>query len=358
MKQGKISYAFPGGNTTKGFHSFYKDGLKNFERVFILKGGPGCGKSTLMRRIGSAMADRGYDIEFWICSSDNDSLDGILIPALSIAIIDGTAPHTMDPRYPGAVESIVNLGDNWDEEILLAEKEQILNLTNDISAKFGLAYEKLAQMGSLRREQAKIAVSELDESLLPREIEKILTEIYQKDDDKSNRLFSSAVTPQGLIRQAHNLSKSYPRRYIITGGPGGGKERIFAAAVEAAKEGGHESKIFFAGFDSAEVELLLLPEQGAALIAEEAIDKKDISDADIIINPPSSHEKTDKQKELKEQASLLLDEAIAKIGEAKALHDKLEAIYIKAMDFEAVDFAASRLFNKILTLAAKKEGQR
>ena len=84
---------FPGANTSWGFHSFYEENLADIEHVFVIKAGPGCGKSTLIRKIANAMVDRGHDVELWQCSSDNDSLDGVYIPDLSIAIVDGTAPQ-------------------------------------------------------------------------------------------------------------------------------------------------------------------------------------------------------------------------------------------------------------------------
>ena len=90
---GSIKRIFPGGNTAQGFYSFYESVLQGMDRIFIIKGGPGTGKSSLMRRIGLAMADRGYNVEFLCCSSDNDSLDGIIISELKLAMVDGTAPH-------------------------------------------------------------------------------------------------------------------------------------------------------------------------------------------------------------------------------------------------------------------------
>ena len=91
---GSVRYVFPGGNTAFGFYSFYDDIIKNaFTKLFILKGGPGVGKSTLIKRIGSHLLQQGYDIEYHCCSSDKNSFDGLLVPALGIAIVDGTAPH-------------------------------------------------------------------------------------------------------------------------------------------------------------------------------------------------------------------------------------------------------------------------
>ena len=38
------------------------------------------------------MLNRGYDVEFHHCSSDASSIDGVVIPALKIALVDGTTP--------------------------------------------------------------------------------------------------------------------------------------------------------------------------------------------------------------------------------------------------------------------------
>lgn len=96
MPKGKLKKVFPGGNTSQGFYSFYDYIIDQQEanRIFVIKGGPGVGKSTFMRKIGEAMLERGYDVEFHCCSSDNDSLDGIVIPAIKVALLDGTAPQS------------------------------------------------------------------------------------------------------------------------------------------------------------------------------------------------------------------------------------------------------------------------
>ena len=86
---------FLGANSPTGFYSLY-DQLIDPDRartVYILKGGPGCGKSSLMRRVGAAMAQRGLEVTYILCSGDPDSLDGVVIPALGAALVDGTAPH-------------------------------------------------------------------------------------------------------------------------------------------------------------------------------------------------------------------------------------------------------------------------
>ncbi len=93
-QKGNIKKVFPGGNTSKGFHSFYDQIIPvDAERIFVLKGGPGVGKSSFMRTIGEEFVNLGYDIELLYCSSDNRSLDGLVIKKANVALIDGTAPQ-------------------------------------------------------------------------------------------------------------------------------------------------------------------------------------------------------------------------------------------------------------------------
>lgn len=93
-RKGRIRRVFPGGNTPHGFHSFY-DYITppDSNKIFVLKGGPGVGKSTFMRKIAEELVERGYDAELLHCSSDNGSLDGARFPALGVTMVDGTAPQ-------------------------------------------------------------------------------------------------------------------------------------------------------------------------------------------------------------------------------------------------------------------------
>ena len=71
---------FAAANTYKGFISYFKDVFdsKKYDRIYVLKGGPGTGKSTLMKRILSNVSARGGEVTEILCSSDPNSLDGIV----------------------------------------------------------------------------------------------------------------------------------------------------------------------------------------------------------------------------------------------------------------------------------------
>lgn len=86
---------FLGANSPSGFYSLYDQliDLETARSVYLLKGGPGCGKSSLMRRVARHAEAAGCAVEYIICSGDPDSLDAIVIPELSAALVDATAPH-------------------------------------------------------------------------------------------------------------------------------------------------------------------------------------------------------------------------------------------------------------------------
>jgi len=93
---------FAGSNTSGGFRSFY-DHLIGQEatRTIVLKGGRGVGKSTLMKYIAEHMANLDHDVELFHCSSDPSSLDGVVMPGIAVALMDGTAPPRSRPAFSG-----------------------------------------------------------------------------------------------------------------------------------------------------------------------------------------------------------------------------------------------------------------
>lgn len=94
---------FLGSNSAGGFFSLYDQliDLEQAQRVYILKGGPGCGKSTLMRMVGKELEGAGVRGEYILCSGDPDSLDGVVFPELGVALVDGTAPQGSGPKSTG-----------------------------------------------------------------------------------------------------------------------------------------------------------------------------------------------------------------------------------------------------------------
>ncbi len=116
---------FAGVNTDKGFCGYLEEYFKNARRLYIIKGTPGSGKSTLMKKLAADCEERGFSVQRILCSSDPHSLDGIYLPEKKRGIADGTAPHVLEPNCPLAREIIFDTGRFIDIKKL--DTEGILN---------------------------------------------------------------------------------------------------------------------------------------------------------------------------------------------------------------------------------------
>lgn len=103
MENGKyLVDFFLGANTPQGFVSRFDQLADPAEgwRKFIIKGGPGTGKSGMMKRLAAELSSRTNRLELIHCSSDVGSLDAVIAADLKASIADGTAPHGVGAIAP------------------------------------------------------------------------------------------------------------------------------------------------------------------------------------------------------------------------------------------------------------------
>lgn len=147
---------FAAGNTTNGFISYYNDIFDNLDSVYIIKGGSGTGKSRMMKELGEAGKEKNKNIEYFYCSFDPSSLDGIIIDS-KIAVIDGTAPHIHEPKVPGAKDNLIDVGQFWNCDMLYGNKKAISELGNEKRFCFEMAYIYLESAGKIIESSRKIS---------------------------------------------------------------------------------------------------------------------------------------------------------------------------------------------------------
>ena len=240
MSQGKIRHLFPGGNTSLGFFSYYSNIISQEEanRIFVIKGGPGVGKSTFMKRISEKMLEKGYDVEYLHCSSDNNSLDGIKVPALQIAFIDGTSPHIVDPKSPGAVDEILNFGDFWNEDGIRSHKDEIIKTNKEISYIFSRAYKYIKAAATVYEASGAIYAEATDSSKTNQLTARLLSFLFDEtaspsEDGKQRSLFASALTPNGYCNYLDSVLTT-EKVYEFKGGIGTGEDKILEKIRAAA----------------------------------------------------------------------------------------------------------------------------
>ena len=149
---------FPGAMGPEGFISCFDHLIDEtkLKRMLILKGGPGVGKSTFMRRIHAALCAEGEESTLYYCSGDPASLDAVALPGRGVLILDGTAPHIIDPIIPGARDSLSNLGAHLDEAAMRPRLEHIRACMADHAACTRRARACLRAASALARDSAAV----------------------------------------------------------------------------------------------------------------------------------------------------------------------------------------------------------
>lgn len=365
MSNAHIKRMFPGAVTSQGFYSFYHYMIQQntANRIFVLKGGPGVGKSTFMKKIANTILERGYDIEYHCCSSDNSSIDGVVIPDLRIAILDGTTPHIVDPKNPGAVDEIVNLGEYWDEAILKKSKKEIISCTAKISSYYPRVY--------LALQEAKIALdewksyttlyqnwSEINRMTL--QLEKEIFISVSKDLGNERHLFAWGNTPQGKTQFIDTLLYDTDTLYMLIGQPGIGKSTFLARMAERASIYGLDIQYYHNTLDPTKLDLVILPELRIAFVINAEpyaytprFDGKIITlDFEQSLNVVQLMKDFGEEvKDCQQRVNQHISRARKHAEKAKATHDLLEKYYIPAMNFADIEKKRNSILEKILAFA-------
>ena len=351
---GKIRKMFPGGNTANGFYSFFDYIIpQDVNRIFCLKGGPGVGKSSFMKKISKEFNKMGYDVELHYCSSDPSSLDGIVIKELNVVMIDATAPHTVDPKTPGAIDEILNFGEFWDVEKIEENRDKIKACNEDISECFQRAFRFLKSAEPIYMDvESKISkcidftkVSEITYEF----IEKIF-----KDVDFSGRksyvrhLFGSAITPVGYLDYSDSLFDGVKNIYYLKGDIGSGKTQFLKSLYTRAEQKGLDVEVYHFPLVVDKLQAVYIPELDIAVTTSQIFKEKEMIDLNICIDEDKLSKYLNDVKFDKDLVDYLMNNAISNLKRAKANHDIVEDYYVPAMDFDKVEVLKNQVIDRIL----------
>ncbi|AIQ46696.1 hypothetical protein R70723_13070 [Paenibacillus sp. FSL R7-0273] len=362
----RILRYFAGGNTAIGFFNLFESNLRGLQRIFILKGGPGTGKSSLMKTIGSEWAERGYDIELIHCSSDKDSIDAVIIPALSVGIVDGTAPHVIEPKAPGAVEEYVNLGEAWDSRALISQREIIGEINQRVADSYKAAYSGFAEALKIHDEWEKIYFAHMDfnkaNQLTAGMLEQLFGDTHLTKSAIVKHRFLGAATPAGAVDFVPNLTEGLSNRFFIKGRAGTGKSTMLKKIAAAAEQRGLDTEIYHCGFDPHSLDMVIVRELGFAIFDstsphEYFPDREGdviIDTYETLVAPGTDERYAGPLAEVSSQYKAQMKDAIAALAEAKVHRDQLEKIYVTAMDFRVVDELTDRIRTELLEWTASR----
>lgn len=356
MKKNGIRY-FLGANTPFGFVGFF-DWLNDAEGenfCYIIKGGPGTGKSTFMKNISENVLSRGESVEFVHCSSDPDSLDGIVLKDRHICFADGTSPHVIEPAYPGSVESIINLGDALNDAVLRSRRKEIISLTKENSQAHSRCIRFLKGAEVMAADSRIIHKKCVDEEKLNAYADRLAKRIFRKKSDASKgrerQLFLSAVTPKGTVFFGETVGALARETILIEDNVGQVSGMLTQRLKKRALEAGYDVVSAVCPLNPyGAPEHLIIPECSLAFVRKHCgcqpegvrtIHAKRFVDSDYI---KQNRQRLAFNRKVRDEFIL---QAVASLRSAKEIHDKLENCYIAEMDFEKVESIQKEILCRI-----------
>ncbi len=339
---------FLGGSSPSGFRTHFGETIADTAyRTYIIKGGPGTGKSSLMKRLAEAFPDG--DKELYHCSSDPDSLDAVLFKERKVILVDGTAPHTFDPQYPGAVQQILDLGACWDASALRKNKEEIISVTEEYLRRHASCRRFITALAAVVDDTRHIGRLALNGEKLDGFTARLSAKTLPKksrvgggnggDAGKISYKQMSALTPYGYMTY---LPKDCTV-YLLNDEFYFGSDAFLRRFADIAAAKGYDAEVSVCCLHSAEsFEHLVIPELKLAFmtanpINELAVEEKQPINFRRFYDKNAVREKKNRLRFNASAAEELRDEAVKSLVLARAEHDRLEEFYIAAVDFDSVN---------------------
>ena len=263
--RGKVRYVFTSSHTSSGFHTFISDLSQGIKNIYVLKGSAGTGKSSFIRQLGESVVQLGYEVELWISALDPVSPEGLYIPQLDAAVVNGSLLPMTAILGGGESGEIINLDDFLDITATDSRQGEIMELARRVEKQSNKAYNILKKTVAMKNQIRQSYAKHLNMGKVQQVAEQIGNEIFNVPE-REKHYFAGAVTADGVIDYVDELSGDCRKRYLLTGPEGSGRSTIIRELAAQAREQGHALEFYHSGLDCEDITMLIIRDLQTALI--------------------------------------------------------------------------------------------
>ncbi|KOR75957.1 PRK06851 family protein [Paenibacillus solani] len=345
----KSSHYFAHGNTAHGAHFLYTSAFDGLNKIFVLTGPQGTGKSTVIQSLADSLLDQGLHVQSFHSPLRPDELDGIILTELKVGIVDGRVCKGISDSGAGEIV-FIDFGEAFDNSLILPEHFITIEaLRGELERAYSNAYETFASALRIHDEWEKYYIENMDFSKANQIAEDLIQELYaghESDTPTTARhLFFGAATPKGAFDFIQSLTAQLERRIFIKGRAGSGKSTLLKKLASAAEEKGIEVQVFHCGFDPNSLDMLIFPEIQTAIFDSTAPHEyfPDRDEDEILdmytrtIAPGTDEAHAAEIAGIKARYSAKMKEATSYLVEAEAIDSQIKAYYVAATDFSIAE---------------------
>ncbi|MBQ7500937.1 MAG: hypothetical protein IJT91_08590 [Clostridia bacterium] len=333
-------------NSGRGFIGYFDKIFTGLGKLYIIKGGSGTGKSSFLKKAARRHVSRGGKAEYFHCSADPDSLDGIILTDISTGIIDGTAPHTTDPVYPGAVDEIINFGSFWNSAVLEERRDEIIRIVDEKKELYKRAYAYLSAAAVLENNAFNILSGCILTDKLCRTTDRIMKNFRVRNGGQNRLRPTSAISTRGR-RYFDSYESRAGIRYAVRDRYGI-SHAVFSALRQSAVKAGLGCDISPDPLIPERLNGLFVNAAGASFTSSGDAGYDHLINTDRFIDKTAVTANKRELKSVRKQYDETMRSAYSVLAKAQSLHSVLEEIYISSMDFSALDEFEDDFLNRIL----------
>ena len=338
---------FAASNSSEGFCSYYDEVFnpEKLYKIYVIKGGSGTGKAFFMKEIAKAAELNGFSVRYIYCSSDAQSLDGIIINEQKIAVLDGTAPHVYEPKYIGAVEVFVNLAEFLDERILTASRKIIEKISNEKKLGFEKVYRDLKAYQVLTQNIETLVLPCLKLEKIKKYVQRF-SEGLGKEERIEEHLLTRSIGMKGLSSFDTYLEKS--KIYYEINDYFDSAHFMMNEIYSVLKEKGINIRVSNNPIIKERIDVLCAPSNGLTFeIGNRMENDFRLINMKRFVNNEEINKIRQEYRTIARVRDSVLDLALAEFEKIKKTHFLLEEIYGSAMDFDAKEQFTREFCNKI-----------
>lgn len=269
-----------------------------------------------------------------------------------------TTPHVVEPQCPGVVERYIDLSGFYDRAGLQPLKGDILAATAEYQGHYKRVYRCLGAAGELRRDMNELLDTEEVRRRLAKRAAGIIGRELKKPAQGEGRLrqrFLSAVTHKGTVTLWHTVEAQAGHVYELADNYGLA-HHMLNPILTAGLAAGHDAVACPDPMAPDRLAHVIFPTLSLAFVtstqeapwphhAYRRLRLDAMADADTFrLNRP-------RLRFTRRVAAALSKEGVSALAQAKAAHDRLEAMYNPYVNFDRVAKLADQTADQLLALA-------